>query len=183
MLENMPIFMRNIKMKSNFNRSLYFTDPKEFFTLILKSGLCSKIAALDIGEKKIGIAFSSNEILLAIPHSVYKRTNIKDDTDYLKSLFDEHSVGGIVIGFPFRSENPEKEIVLGEQKERINSFTKKLSNKTRLPIIFEDEQYTTVMADSMMKDIDINRKKRNSIDDKIAAMIILDTFLNKLNNR
>lgn len=141
----------------------------------MKKKPCTKIAALDVGQKKIGIALSNLEIMIAIPHSIYIRRNLKKDLEFLQGFALENAIGGFIIGLPISLDGS-----ISDFAKKIMSFADKLSQALQIDIYFEDEKYTTIIANDMLAEIGLSRKKRNSIDDKFSAMLILKNFIEKV---
>ncbi len=133
------------------------------------------ILALDIGEKRIGIAKSSPEQNIAFPWMVYERKNMRQDTGYLARICREESIKAIVIGLPLSLDNHE-----GENCQKVRNFATKLLSKVQLPIILVDERMSTAAVTRVMKDAGVKRMERHSKDDKLAACYILQTVLDKL---
>ncbi len=131
-----------------------------------------RIMALDIGEKRIGLAFSDPMQLMALPHSCYERINNRKDIGYLAKLAKEQAACGIVIGLPLTLENTETEACA-----KIRSFAAKLSDKTTLPVLFIDERMSTAAVTRMMQELGANRKTRHENDDKLAAAYLLQVVL------
>ena len=125
------------------------------------------IISLDIGSRKVGVAKGNLDIKIATPLTVISYKTANQLAVSLKNLITQHNVSGLVIGLPSLS-----------LKVRFEQFINNLS--LNLPFIFEDESYTTKIANSMLTEIGLKRKKRNQIDDKISAKIILDTLFAKI---
>lgn len=130
---------------------------------------------LDIGTKKIGIAMCYNPLMIATPHSVLLRTNIKQDINKINTLVVADNVKGIVVGLPVQMDGK-----LGSQALAVQKITDEISQAVPVPIIYYDERFSSKLANVMLKDIYMKRKKRNKIDDSIAAYIILDGFMKML---
>lgn len=146
---------------------MIFENQKDFISYIIKLHPVFHILALDVGSKKIGVATSSSIIKIATPIKV-----IPNDFYMIKKIIEEYEAKGLVLG------------ISGDEKSKshkmIKEFAIALSEKISIPITFEDERYTTIIANELLKDTGLNRKKRNMIDDMVAAQIILDSFLKKL---
>src|SRR4051812_17196634 len=112
-------------------KPLIYKDPKEFITQINRTKANTKIAALDIGQKKIGIALSNLEIMMAIPHSIYIRNNLKKDLEFFKQFIIANNIVGLIIGLPLSINRP-----LSEQATKISSFASQLSTKLQIAIFF-----------------------------------------------
>ncbi len=134
----------------------------EFLTAIISSGRHS-VLGLDLGGRKVGIAKGDVQLKIAVPLVVIEYKNQSDLACKLASIIKENQIGGLVIGLP------------GEGcKAKFTEYVDGLS--LDLPFIFEDETYTTKIANNMLAELGVNRKRRNKIDDKISAQIILSSF-------
>ncbi|WFW29589.1 MAG: Holliday junction resolvase RuvX [Wolbachia endosymbiont of Menacanthus eurysternus] len=135
------------------------------------------IMCLDMGMKRIGIAFSDKTQLIATAHNVYHRKNINKDLGYLNRILKENKAGSMVIGLPFEIEKQKS-----EWSETIIHFANKLIKKCKINIYFQDESLSTSIAIHALKTTGISIKKSKKINDKIAACIILQRTLDKINN-
>ncbi len=131
-----------------------------------------KLLALDIGEKRIGIALSDIEQILALPLEVYTRINIRKDIGYINRLCKEHKVVGLIIGLPISLDNTE-----GENCQKVRQFADKIYDKTKLPILLIDERMSTAAVTRLMKDNGADRKTRHDNDDKLAASYLLQIVI------
>ena len=129
-----------------------------------------RIMGLDLGEKKIGIAFSDRCHIVSSPYSVYKRRNMSKDLGHINSLFRRQDCTAIVMGFPENHEEKDREWI-----EKIFLFTKKISKRYMINIYIQDETFSTKEAFDMLSFL--SKKKINKIDDKISASCILDRTL------
>lgn len=128
----------------------------------------STILALDIGEKRIGVARANSIALIAEP--LITLTNNDEFFDKLSDLIDEHKVSLLIIGSPKNlNDNPT------EQTRYTHDFAKKIAETTKVPILFQNEALSSVTAkDRLARD---NRKHDKSDIDSAAAAVILDTFI------
>lgn len=150
---------------------MIFEDKKEFLTNIQRKNY--KLIGLDIGGKKIGIAFGNIETKIVSP---YKTILVNKQTkDFIVALIKEYEIDGIVVGLPLELTGK-----VGDVAKRVMKFAKELSLKTELPITFEDERFTTTIANDLLIQIGMNRKNRAKIDDHISAKVILDSFFSSL---
>ena len=146
---------------------MIFQSQKDFISYISKLHSVFNIFGLDVGNKKIGIASGNSLLKIATPVKV-----IPNDISTLKKYIKDYEIHGLVLGI---SDNKDS-----SSHKMIEKFAKKLSEAVELPITFEDEKYTTIIANELLKEAGMNRKRRNEIDDMIAAQIILDSFFKKL---
>lgn len=143
-----------------------------------------KYMALDVGDKTIGIALSDTLFITAQGLKTLNRTNIKADTGEIIKLVDENNVSRVIVGVP-KNLNGTDSI----QTEKVYHFKEKLENKLRstgrqnIEIIFWDERYTTVIAENILIEADLTRKKRKQVIDKMAAVVILQSYLDYCKNQ
>ena len=136
-----------------------------------------RVMALDLGDARTGIAFSDPMMIIANGYETYKRVNEEKDLKYVCDLAKEKDVGVIVIGLPINMDGTK-----GESVDKSVNFGNKLKElMPNMKIEYIDERLTTVSAERMLIDADVRRDKRKQVIDKIAATIILETYLNKVN--
>ena len=135
-----------------------------------------KLASLDIGGKKIGTAIWSSLINLVTPSKPIYRSSLEKDLNLLHTFIQENSINGLVLGLPLQMDGTE-----GAQCHSIRKFTIAIAEGLSIPIIFQDERLTTAFANKLTKDMGLSRKKGNQMDDSIAALLILESFIKKLN--
>ncbi len=136
---------------------------------------------LDVGDKTVGVAISDPLGITAQPITTIERIGIRKDCDKIIALINEHNCKTVVIGLPlsFSGEN-------SLQTEKVQEFKTMLENKMRsmnmkdVSIAFQDERFTTKMAEAVLIEADVSRKKRKEVIDKQAAVIILQSYLDRL---
>ncbi|MGN1227635.1 MAG: Holliday junction resolvase RuvX [Christensenellales bacterium] len=135
-----------------------------------------RVMALDLGDSRIGIAFSDPMMIIANGYETYTRKKNENDFIYIASLVKEKEVGIVVIGLPINMDG-----TYGERVEKSKEFGQVLKNylPNDVKIDFMDERLTTVSAEKMLIDADVRRDKRKTVIDKIAATIILQSYLDK----
>ena len=142
-----------------------------------------RIIALDVGDKTIGIAMSDPLRITAQGLETYERIGIKKDTDYILSLIKEYNCGILVIGLPLNLNGTDS-----IQTEKVRSFREKLENKLRsnglsnVIVDWQDERFTTVIAEDILIAADVSREKRKTVIDKQAAVVILQDYMARLEN-
>lgn len=133
----------------------------------------SRIMGLDIGDVRIGIALSDLLGITAQGQETYTRTGDDEaDADYIVAFADRNDVSRIVCGLPKNMNG-----TIGEQAEKTRAFADLIASRTKADIVFVDERLTTVSANRVLLEADTSRKKRKKVVDKIAATIILQTYL------
>ncbi|NLN87206.1 MAG: Holliday junction resolvase RuvX [Syntrophomonadaceae bacterium] len=133
-----------------------------------------RIMGLDVGEKRIGIAFSDELGWTAQGHSVLVRSNLQQDLQHLAGLCANYGVGEVVVGFP-RNMNG----TVGPKGVEILEFGELLQNNLGLPVEYWDERLTTVAAQRVLLEANITRRKRKQVIDKLAAVHILQGYLDR----
>ncbi len=131
-----------------------------------------RLLGLDYGQKRVGIAISTPEQSIASPLDNYQRCTDEIDARMLRKLADEYRVAGIVVGLPVHLNGDE-----GESARHAREYGAWVQSVTGLPITFWDERFTTAMAEEHLISVDMSRKKRAARRDKLAAMFLLQSFL------
>ena len=135
------------------------------------------IAAFDIGDKRIGVAFSDPFGEYAIPSDTYFRTgNFSKDVKAIASLARARGAGRIVCGLPVHADGTES-----EQTQKTRRFIEALKRELDVPVEVEDERYTTREArnDLNFLGVSTKRDKQKKAVDSIAAAYILENYLKK----
>lgn len=130
------------------------------------------LLGLDHGLKRIGIAVSTKEQTIAGALENYNRRSESLDRKFLAQLVKESRAVGIVVGLPVHMSGDE-----GEQAKICRLFGAWVKEVAQLPVIYWDERYTSAIADLYLMQADTPRKKRKALRDKIAAQIMLQSFL------
>jgi putative Holliday junction resolvase len=128
--------------------------------------------ALDVGEKKIGIAISDALLLTAQVRPTLRRKNLKSDIFYLGRLVEENEVHEIVVGQPLHMSGKQS-----LQSERVTKFADELGKALQIPIVFWDERLTSFAAEQHLEEMGLKWRQRRDHIDKIAAMMILQSYL------
>lgn len=131
--------------------------------------------ALDVGSRTIGIACSDALLLTAQGIETIRRTSLEKDFNRLRELISEYEVHELVVGMP-KHLNGTK----GDRAEKTEEFVEKMKAVIDLPVTFWDERLSTVMAERQLIAADVSRKKRKGVIDKMAAVVILQGYLDRL---
>lgn len=145
------------------------TNIKEFLSSLPKEGA---IIGLDMGKVRIGVALCDASRIIASPMQTYERRNMSQDLGHLAKFGLDNKVVAIVIGLPLQLDGSE-----GENCELVRHFANKLYKKTSLPILLKDERMSTAAATRALSESGMSRKKRHSLDDQMAASIILQSVI------
>lgn len=133
-----------------------------------------RIMGLDIGEKRIGVAVSDEYGLIAQGLPTVNRTGTQEDIRQLADIAQKWSVEKIVAGMP-RNMNGS----YGPQSDLVFDFISRLQQETEIEVICQDERLTTAAARRTLLEGDVSRQKRKKAVDKIAAVLILQSFLDR----
>jgi putative pre-16S rRNA nuclease len=131
-----------------------------------------RVMALDVGEKKIGIAISDALLLTAQARPTLRRKNLKSDIFILGRLVEENEVHEIVVGLPLHMSGKQS-----LQSERVTKFADELRKVLQIPIVFWDERLTSFAAEQHLEEMGLKWRQRRDHIDKIAAMMILQSYL------
>jgi len=131
-----------------------------------------RILALDLGRKRIGLALSDPLGLTAQGLPTLQRTRIRDDLDALAALVQAHGVKLILMGHPLHMSGQES-----RQSAYTREFATRLAEHTGLNVHLWDERLTSVEAERVLKQSGVSIQKRAKAVDRLAAVILLESFL------
>ncbi|MSV34157.1 MAG: Holliday junction resolvase RuvX [Bryobacterales bacterium] len=131
-----------------------------------------RILALDLGRKRIGLALSDPLGISAQGLETLQRTTIREDIAAIETLAREHQVKLILLGHPLNMKGDE-----GRQAVYTREFADKLRERTGLAVRFWDERLTSKEAERVLKQSGISIAKRAQAVDRMAAVILLASFL------
>ena len=137
-----------------------------------------RIMGLDFGSRTVGVAVSDPLFLTAQGVEIIRRKSpdkLRQTLARIETLITEYEVDRIVLGYPKNMNNTE-----GERCEKTQEFRAMLERRTGLPVILWDERLTTVMAGQAMMEGGIRRENRREYVDKLAAVLILQNYLDAL---
>ena len=151
---------------------MIFPTPSE---LVVSLPRHTRLAALDLGEKTIGIAVGDPDHKVASPVTTIRRTKFTKDAIELLRILDDRQVGGLVIGLPLNMDGSE-----GPRCQSVRQFATNLTPIRDLPIVFWDERLSTMAVTRDMIGMDMTRAKRAKVVDQSAAAFILQGALDSL---
>ncbi len=131
-----------------------------------------RILGLDVGDILIGVAVSDPTSTIAQGLDSIKRKNLKIDVQKIRSLTEEYKVKSIVVGLPKMLSGE-----IGIQAQKVLDFADKFREVVGVPVVFWDERFTTVAANKTLIKANVRRKKRKQVADKMAAVLILQGYL------
>jgi putative Holliday junction resolvase len=137
----------------------------------------SRVLALDLGKKRIGLALSDELGVTAQGLETLQRTNIREDLARISQLVSERNVALILIGNPLHMSGRE-----GRQVEYARDFGERLKAASGVPVEFWDERLTTVEAQRVLRQSGISIEKRAKAVDRLAAVILLESYLDSRNH-
>lgn len=140
----------------------------------------SRIIGLDFGAMTCGVAISDELLITAQPKETIRRTHetkLRKTLARIEELITEYGVDKIVLGLPKKLDNTE-----GGRAEKCREFAAALERRTGLSVILWDERLTTVEASRVLDDVGYGYVKKGVVIDKLAAVIILQSYLNYLSN-
>ena len=133
---------------------------------------------LDVGDRTIGVAVSDPLDITAQGITTIERIGIKKDTTAVIDYIKEYECDTVIVGLPLKLDGTDS-----PQTEKVRAFREKLENKLKsigmgnVKIEYYDERLTTVMAERVLLEADLSRKRRKEVIDKQAAVIILQGYL------
>ncbi|MCX7970590.1 MAG: Holliday junction resolvase RuvX [Negativicutes bacterium] len=134
-----------------------------------------RILALDVGEKNIGLALSDAGRVFGQPYGVLHRRGWRQEQAELKEIVEREQVSEIVVGLAVSLDGGE-----GEAAARCRAYGEKIMACGLVErVVFWDERLTSRAADRQLVAADVSRKKRRQINDKIAAALILQGYLDR----
>ena len=134
-----------------------------------------RIMALDVGSKRIGVALSDPLKITAQGLQTFQRTTLEEDIKGLWKLIDEYEVSQLVVGLPKNMDG-----TIGFKAEEVQQFVADLTAERKIEVIWIDERLTTVSAERVLLEADVSRAKRKKVIDKMAAVVILQSYLDRL---
>ena len=139
-----------------------------------------RILGLDFGSKTVGVAVSDELLITAQGVEIVRRkspSKLRQTLARIEELIEQYGVEKIVLGYPKNMNNTE-----GERCEKTKEFKEMLERRTGLEVVLWDERLTTVAADRSMMETGIRREIRKEYVDEIAAIFILQGYLDFLRN-
>jgi putative pre-16S rRNA nuclease len=138
-------------------------------TRALPSG---RVLGLDVGSRRIGVAVSDPLGITAQGLETLQRRNKKHDFEHLQRVIREYKVREIVVGLPLRMSGAE-----GIQSDKMNIFAEELRKRFHLPVHLWDERLTSAEANRLLRETDLSIEKRGKAVDRMAAILILQGWM------
>jgi len=131
-----------------------------------------RILAIDYGSRRMGLAVSDALGITAQGLETLQRKNRRSDFARLERLIRENQVQEIVLGYPLRMSGEE-----GTQSQKVAEFAEELRRKFELPVHLWDERLTSAEANRLLREADLSIQKRAQAVDRLAATLILQSFM------
>lgn len=131
-----------------------------------------RILGLDVGSKRIGVAVSDPLGITAQGLETIHRQNKRLDFERLEKVVREYSVAEIVVGFPLRMSGAK-----GIQAEKMQRFADELRERIQLPVHLWDERLSSAQANRLLRETDMSIKRRGQVVDQMAAVLILQSWM------
>jgi putative Holliday junction resolvase len=133
-----------------------------------------RILALDVGTQTIGVAVSDELGIAAHGVTTIKRSELKRDLEALRKLIYEYKPSEILVGIPYHADS-----TVGKRGREILKFAEEIKKVFPIPVEFWDESFSTASAEQVLLEADLSRRKRKKVIDKMAAVFILEEYLEK----
>ena len=124
-----------------------------------------------MGDKRIGVALSDPQGILASPLTIINCRDDQADIEAIINIATQNQVGQIIVGLPLSMNGS-----IGKQAEKVKAFTRELCNHIEVPVEFRDERLSTVSAKRLMQTV---RKTKKTRHDAMAAALILQGYLDE----
>ncbi|WP_018133507.1 Holliday junction resolvase RuvX [Effusibacillus pohliae] len=134
-----------------------------------------RLLGVDLGDVRIGVAVSDPLGMTAQGIEVIRRTSDAEALQRLGELIRQYEVETIVLGFPKNMNG-----TIGPRGEATREFAERLEETFQIPVVLWDERLSTMAAERMLIEADVRRNKRRQVVDKMAAAIILQSYLDSL---
>ena len=138
---------------------------------------------LDVGDKTIGVAVSDELDITAQGVTTIDRVGIRKDAGKVMDYVREYDCDTVVMGLPINLDGSDS-----VQTEKVREFRTMLENKMRssgmpdVKVEWQDERFTTVIAERVLMEANMKRKSRKEVVDKQAAIIILQSYMDRVKN-
>ncbi len=133
-----------------------------------------RVLALDLGDRRVGIALSDPTGTIAQGLEVLERRGGRQVIEHIRRRVADYQVERIVVGLPLRMDGTE-----GVEAEKVRRFVARLQTAIRVPIDVYDERLSTVAAERLMVADDVSRTRRRQRRDAVAAALILQSYLER----
>jgi len=133
-----------------------------------------RIMGLDVGTRTIGMAISDELGLTAQGFKTLRRKSMEDDFREIAAIMNQFEISKVVVGLPKNMNG-----TLGSQAETVLKWVEILKDRIQVPVVTWDERLSTVGASRVLLEADVSRRKRKKVIDKLAAVLILQGYLDQ----
>jgi len=133
-----------------------------------------RIMGLDVGTRTVGIAISDELGITAQGFKTLRRKSMEDDFKEITAIINQFEISKIVVGLPKNMNG-----TLGSQAETVLKWVEILKDRIQVPVVTWDERLSTVGASRVLLEADLSRRKRKKVIDKLAAVLILQGYLDQ----
>ncbi|GIV98420.1 MAG: putative pre-16S rRNA nuclease [Herpetosiphonaceae bacterium] len=134
-----------------------------------------RVMALDVGGRRIGVAISDELRIIASPLTTIPAEPRPAALEQIVRLVEQHEVSQVVVGLPLTMRGE-----VGPQAQQITAFARALGKRLSVPIVFFDERFSSAEAERRMLEAGLRRERRKQRIDEIAAVVILQDYLESL---
>ena len=135
-----------------------------------------KIAAVDFGTVRLGVAITDVDRKIASPYENLTRKSERLDGQWFMDFVREEKIVRFVVGLPLYPSGDES-----PKSAQAREFGAWLENLTKVPVVFYDERYSSKFADELMREAGFSQKKKQARRDMLAAYVLLSAYLEALN--
>jgi putative Holliday junction resolvase len=132
----------------------------------------SRLLGVDFGAVRVGLAICDPDRKVASPLTTYQRRDPQCDAEYFRRLANEQRAGGLVVGLPVKADGTD-----GPKALEARAFGTWLAGVTGLPVVYQDERFTTVEAERHLWDAGLTHRRRKERRDRVAAQLLLQAYL------
>lgn len=134
--------------------------------------MIGKILAIDFGTVRVGLAISDPDRKFAFPLETYQRDTKERDQEYFQKLMKREDIHTLLMGLPVHLSGEES-----QKSYEARQFGAWLQEVTKLPVVYFDERFTSVQAENFLLEAGLTNKRRKARRDRVAAQILLQTYL------
>jgi putative holliday junction resolvase len=131
-----------------------------------------RLLGIDTGAKRVGLAISDPDRIIASPLTTFERQTAESDAQFFRDTIARENVVGLIVGLPVHTDGRE-----GVKAREARAYGDWLAQVTGLPVEYADERFTTVHAESALWDAGLTHRRRKDRRDRVAAQIMLQAYL------
>ncbi|MFN3346700.1 MAG: Holliday junction resolvase RuvX [Candidatus Bipolaricaulaceae bacterium] len=137
-----------------------------------------RVLALDVGERRVGLARTDETGTLAVPHGVYVRKGWEEDVRKLAELARDLGAEALVVGLPLHMDGR-----VSPQAQEVRAFAEAVAREAALPLHFVDERWTTAEVERVLGEAGLPPRKRKGKVDALSAVLILQAWLDRVRSQ